>query len=66
MAYKLIISERADELIDNLTGYLLYRLNNTEAAIHFLNELQSIYIRLVYNMISSLPQAGKKMGASPP
>ena len=35
MAYKLIISERADDLIDNLTGYLLYRLNNTEAAVHF-------------------------------
>ena len=49
MAYKLIVTDRADELIDNLTGYLLYRLNNTDAAIRFLNELGKVYNRLNEN-----------------
>jgi hypothetical protein len=49
MAYKLIVTERADELIDKLTGYLIFQLNNTPAAIHFLDELNEIYVRLKEN-----------------
>ena len=32
MAYKLVISEHADELLDNLVYYLLYRLKSDQAA----------------------------------
>ena len=49
MVYELIISERADELIDRLTAYLLNHLKNPGAAAHFLNELDSIYDRLIDN-----------------
>ena len=42
MVYELIISERADELIDRLTAYLLNHLKNPGAAAHFLDELESI------------------------
>ena len=47
MVYELIISERADELIDRLTAYLLNHLKNPGAAAHFLDELESIYNRLI-------------------
>ena len=36
MAYNLIITERADELIDRLTVYLLNNLKNPDSAAHFL------------------------------
>lgn len=49
MAYELLISERADELTDRLASYLLNRLNNPDAAAHFLNELESVYDRLTDN-----------------
>jgi plasmid stabilization system protein ParE len=49
MVYELIISERADELIDRLTAYLLNHLKNPGAAAHFLDELESIYDRLIDN-----------------
>ncbi len=49
MAFDLIISERADEQIDRLTGYLVKRLKNTGAAKHFLNEIDAIYDRLEEN-----------------
>ena len=39
MDYELIISERADELADRLTSYLLNNLKNPGAATHFLDEL---------------------------
>lgn len=32
MAYRLFITERADELLDNLIYHLLYRLKNEQAA----------------------------------
>ncbi len=37
MAYKLIITERADELLDNLIHHLIYRLKNEQAARHLLD-----------------------------
>jgi len=49
MAYKLIVTEQADMLISNLTGYLLFKLNNIDAAKHLLDELESVYLRLKEN-----------------
>lgn len=49
MGYELIISERADELTDRLAAYLLNNLKNPDAAAHFLDELDSIYDRLIDN-----------------
>ena len=34
MAYKLNITEHADELLDNLLYHLIYRLKNEQAAEH--------------------------------
>ncbi|MCH5262441.1 MAG: type II toxin-antitoxin system RelE/ParE family toxin [Lachnospiraceae bacterium] len=49
MAYKLIITEHADELLDNLVYHLLYRLKNQQAAKHLLDEIEEIYNRLENN-----------------
>ena len=49
MTYNLIITERADELIDRLTTYLVNNLKNPDAASHFLSELEAIYDRLEEN-----------------
>lgn len=49
MAYKLIITERADELLDNIIYHLLYRLKNEQAAKHLLNGIENIYERLEEN-----------------
>lgn len=43
MAYKLTITEHADELLDNLIHHLLYRLKNEQAAQHLLNGLYSCF-----------------------
>ena len=49
MDYDLIISDRADELTDRLAFYILNHLKNPIAAAHFLDELESIYDRLIDN-----------------
>lgn len=49
MDYKLVISEHADELLDNLVYYLLYRLKNEQAARHLLDGIGGIYDRLETN-----------------
>lgn len=49
MAYKLIVTEHADELLDNILRYLLYQLKNEQAAIHLLDEIKNIYGRLEEN-----------------
>lgn len=49
MAYKLIITEHANELLDNLIYHLLYQLQNEQAARHLLNEIESVYERLAEN-----------------
>ncbi len=46
MACKLAISEYADELLNNLIYYLIYRLKNEQAARHLLD---GIYDRLETN-----------------
>ncbi len=49
MAYKLIVTERADELLDNILQYLIYQLKNEQAAAHLLDEINNIYDRLEEN-----------------
>lgn len=49
MAYKLIVTERADELLDHILYYLIYQLKNEQAAAHLLDEVGSIYDRLEEN-----------------
>ena len=52
MDYKLVISEHADELLDNLVYYLLYRLKSEQAARHLLDGIDGIYDRLETNPLS--------------
>ena len=49
MAYKLNITERADELLDNLMQHLLCRLKNELAAKHLLDCIDAVYDRLEDN-----------------
>ena len=49
MDYKLIITERADELLDNLMQHLIYRLKNEQAARHLLDGIENVYERLEEN-----------------
>lgn len=49
MAYELIVTEHADELLDNLVYHLLYRLKNRSAAEHLLDGIEHIYNRLEEN-----------------
>ncbi len=49
MAYKLIITEHADELLDKLVHHLLYRIKNEQAALHLLNGMEKVYERLEEN-----------------
>lgn len=49
MIYNLIITEHADELLDNLVYHLLFRLKNQQAAKHLLNGIEDIYDRLKEN-----------------
>ena len=49
MAYSIIITERADELIDSCTNYILFKLKNPKAATHLLDGIDSLYDRLEEN-----------------
>lgn len=49
MAYKLIITQEAERLLDEQIQYLLFRLKNEQAAIHLLDETMRIYERLKDN-----------------
>lgn len=49
MDYKLIITEHAEELLDRIVSYILYQLKNNQAAIHLLDEIEKIYVRLTEN-----------------
>lgn len=46
MAYKLVVTKHADELLDNILYYLIYQLKNEQAATHLLDEINNIYDRL--------------------
>lgn len=49
MAYRLNITEHADELLDRLVYYLLYQLKNGQAAKHLLDGIECIYSRMEDN-----------------
>lgn len=49
MNYKLIIMERAEELLDGLVRYLLYQIKNKQAAVHLLDSVEQVYSRLEEN-----------------
>ncbi len=49
MAYKLNVTEHADELLDHILHYLLYQLKNKQAARHLLDEIGNVYGRLEEN-----------------
>ncbi|MDE5598713.1 MAG: type II toxin-antitoxin system RelE/ParE family toxin [Lachnospiraceae bacterium] len=49
MVYRLIVTEHADELLDNLVQYLLERLKNEQAARHLLDGIENVYERLEEN-----------------
>lgn len=49
MAYKLNVTEHADELLDNLVYHLIYCLKNEQAAKHLLDSIDVIYDRLEHN-----------------
>ena len=49
MAYKSIITDRAEELLDRLVCYLVYDLKNEQAASHLLNDISKIYDRIEDN-----------------
>lgn len=46
MAYKLVITEHADELLDRLVYHLIFRLKNEQAAKHLLDGINNVYQRL--------------------
>ena len=46
MAYKLVIREHADDLLDRLVYHLIYRLKNEQAAKHLLDGVENVYSRL--------------------
>ena len=49
MAYKLRITEHAEELLDNLVSHLLYHFKSEQAARHLLDGIANIYDRLEDN-----------------
>lgn len=49
MEYRLVITEHAEELLDNLIYYLLYKLKNEQAAKHLLNGVENVYERMETN-----------------
>ena len=54
MGYRLIITERAEELLDNLVGYLLYQIKSRQAAVHLLESVEKLYDRLEENPLQFL------------
>ncbi len=49
MAYELVVTEHADELLDHILRYFIYQLKNKQVAVHLLDEIQNIYDRLEDN-----------------
>lgn len=49
MDYKIVITERAEELLENLVNYLLLNIKNRQAATHLLDCVENLYIRLEEN-----------------
>lgn len=49
MAYNLVVTEKAEDLLDNLIYHLIYGLKNDQAAVHLLDRIGRIYERLEEN-----------------
>lgn len=49
MAYNLTITEKADELLDEILYYLVYRLKNPSAADHLIMMIDKVYDQLEKN-----------------
>lgn len=49
MAYKLIITDRAEELLDQLVSHILFKFKNEPAAKHLLDGIERLYDRLEDN-----------------
>ena len=49
MVYKLIITDRAEELLDQLVNYILFKLKNEPAAKHLLDGVEQLYNRMEEN-----------------
>ena len=43
------MTEHAEELLDDLVYYLIFRLKNDQAAAHLFDEIEKIYVRLEEN-----------------
>lgn len=64
MAYKLIVTEHADKLLDNLVHHLLYRIKNEQAARHLLDGIENVYERLEENPLQ-FPLSDVRSGQKP-
>lgn len=49
MKYKLIITERAEELLDNIIYYIINKFKNSQAAEKLLEEINHVYNNLECN-----------------
>lgn len=49
MQYKLIITERAEELLDSIIHYIMNKLKNPQAAGNLLTEIEHVYDNLESN-----------------
>jgi len=49
MQYKIIITERAEELLDNIIHYIINKLKNPQAAGNLLTEIGHVYTNLECN-----------------
>ncbi len=49
MDYELFITERAEELLDNILDYLINILKNIEAARSLLKEIDNVYHNIISN-----------------
>ena len=49
MAYNLVVTEKAEDLLDNHIYHLIYRLKNDQASAHLLDCIDRIYERLEEN-----------------
>lgn len=49
MGYRLIITDRADELLEQLIEYILVKFKNEKAAKHLLDSIEKLYARLEDN-----------------
>ena len=49
MAYNLIVTDKADKLIDERVSYLIIKFKNPQAAVHLLDEISGIYDSMADN-----------------